>query len=96
MDGAKEETLRVANRLSVLGLTILVLAMIGAIFLITDVMFGGVVATVATVAIGAVFAWVWYGRPLLRLRDLRRVANLSSASSELRNTHLRASVNGLG
>jgi hypothetical protein len=30
--------------------------MIGAIFLITDVLFGSVVATVATVAIGAVFA----------------------------------------
>jgi hypothetical protein len=43
--------------------------MIGAISLITDVLFGGVVATVATVAIGAVFAWVWYGQPLLRLRD---------------------------
>jgi hypothetical protein len=63
--GAKEKTLRAANRLSVLGLTFLALAMIGAIFLITDVLFGGVVATVATVAIGAVFAWVWYGQPLL-------------------------------
>jgi membrane-associated HD superfamily phosphohydrolase len=67
--GAKEATLRAANRLSVLGLTFLALAMIGAIFLITDVLFGGVVATVATVAIGAVFAWVWYGQPLLRLGD---------------------------
>ena len=52
-----------------LGLTFLALAMIGAIFLIIDVLFGGVVPTVATVAIGAVFAWVWYGQPLLRLRD---------------------------
>ncbi len=67
--GAKEATLRAANRLSVLGLTFLTLAMIGAIFLITDVLFGGVVAAVATVATGAVFAWVWYGQPLLRLRD---------------------------
>ena len=64
--GAKEKTLRAANRFSGLGLTFLALAMIGAIFLITDVLFGGVVATVA---IGAVFAWVWYGQPLLRLRD---------------------------
>jgi Family of unknown function (DUF6328) len=55
---AKEETLSASNRLSVLGLTILAIAMIGAIFLITDVLFGGVVATVATVATGAVFAWV--------------------------------------
>jgi hypothetical protein len=43
--------------------------MIGAIFLITDVLFGGVIATVATVAIGAEFAWDWYEQPLLRLRD---------------------------
>jgi Family of unknown function (DUF6328) len=40
--GAKEATLRAANRLSVLGLSFLALAMIGAIFLITDVLFGGV------------------------------------------------------
>jgi len=58
-----------ANRLSVLGLIFLALAMIGAIFLITNVLFGGVVTTVAPVAIGAVFAWVWCGQPLLRLRD---------------------------
>ena len=42
--------------------------MIGAIFLITDALFGGVVTTLATVAIGVVFAWVWYGQTLLRLR----------------------------
>jgi hypothetical protein len=53
----------------VVGLAFLALAMTGAIFLITDVLFGAVVAAVATVAIGAVFAWVWYGQPLLRLRD---------------------------
>jgi hypothetical protein len=35
MDGAMEATLRAANRLSVLGLAFLALAMIGAIFLIT-------------------------------------------------------------
>ena len=47
--GAKEATLRAANRLSVVGLAFLALAMTGAIFLITDVLFGGVVAAVATV-----------------------------------------------
>jgi hypothetical protein len=66
--GAKEATLRAANRLSVLRLIFLALAMIGAIFLITDALFGGVVTTLATVAIGVVFAWVWYGQTLLRLR----------------------------
>jgi fatty acid desaturase len=67
--GAKEATLKAANRLSIVGLAFLALAMIGAIFLITDVLFGSIVAVVATVAIGVVFAWVWYGQPLLRLRD---------------------------
>jgi len=67
--GAKEATLRAANRLSVAGMAFLALAMIGAIFLITDLLFGGVVAAVSTVVIGAVFAWVWYGQPLLHLRD---------------------------
>ena len=66
--GAKQATLRAANRLSVLRLIFLAMAMIGAISLITDALFGGVVTTVATVPIGVVFAWVWYGQTLLRLR----------------------------
>jgi hypothetical protein len=43
--------------------------MIGAIFLITDVLFGGAAAAVSAVGIGAVFVWYWYGQPLLRLRQ---------------------------
>jgi len=42
--------------------------MIGAIFLITDVLFGGVAAAVSAVGVGAVFVWYWYGQPLLSLR----------------------------
>jgi hypothetical protein len=37
--------------------------------LLDHVLLGGVVATVATVAVGAEVASVWYGQPLLRLRD---------------------------
>jgi hypothetical protein len=65
---AKEETLAGANRLTIGGLTFLALAMTGAIFLITDVLFGGVAATAATAGLVAAFAWFWYGQPLLRLR----------------------------
>ncbi len=65
---AREERLRAANRLSVAGLAFLALAMIGAIFLITDVLFGSVAAAVSTVGLGAVFVWYWYGQPLLSLR----------------------------
>jgi HAMP domain-containing protein len=37
--------------------------------MITDFLFGGVLSAVVAVDIGAAFAWFWYGRPLLRLRD---------------------------
>jgi membrane-associated HD superfamily phosphohydrolase len=65
---AKEERLGAANRLAVVGLAFLALAMLGVVFLISDVLFGGVVAAVATAGMGLVFAWFWYGQPLLRLR----------------------------
>jgi hypothetical protein len=65
---AREKRLKAANRLSIGGLAFLALAMIGAIFLITDVLFGGVAAAVSAVGIGAVFVWYWYGQPLLSLR----------------------------
>src|SRR5215216_5596613 len=65
---AREERLKAANRLSIGGLAFLALAMIGAIFLITDVLFGGVAAAVSAVGLGAVLVWYWYGQPLLRLR----------------------------
>jgi hypothetical protein len=64
----KEETLAAANRLSIGGMAFLALAMTGAIFQITDVLFGGVAAAVATTALAVAFAWFWYGQPLLRLR----------------------------
>jgi hypothetical protein len=65
---AREKRLKAANRLSIGGLAFLALAMIGAIFLITDVLFGGVAAAVSAVGLGAVFVWYWYGQPRLRLR----------------------------
>ena len=64
----KEERLRAANRLAVGGLAFLALAMVGAIFFITDVLFGGVAAAVSAVGLGAVLVWYWYAQPLLGLR----------------------------
>ena len=66
---AKEETLLTSNRLTIAGLAFLALAMTGAVFMITDFLFGGVLAVVVAVGIGGAFAWFWYGRPLLRLRS---------------------------
>jgi hypothetical protein len=65
---AKEETLATANRLTIWGLAFLVLAVVGAVFLITDMLFGSVAAGVASAGLAAAFAWFWYGQPLLRLR----------------------------
>ncbi len=49
----------------------LALAMLGAIFLPSAVVFGGVTAAVATLGIGLLFAWFWYAQPLRRLRPDR-------------------------
>jgi hypothetical protein len=65
----RETRLRAGNRLTIAGLSFLALAMLGAVFLISDVVFGPIIAAVATVVIGVVFGWFWYGQPLLRLRD---------------------------
>jgi hypothetical protein len=49
------------------GVALLALAMLGAIFLLSAVVFGGVTAAVATLGIGLLFAWFWYGQPLRQL-----------------------------
>ena len=64
----REERLEMGNHLAVGGMAFLALAMLGAIFLISAVVFGSVTAAVATLGIGLLFAWFWYGQPLRRLR----------------------------
>ena len=61
---ARERRLRVANRLVIAGLILLVLAMVGVLFVITDVLFGSVAAAVATVAISGFFLYVWFVMPI--------------------------------
>ncbi len=64
----REERLEMGNRLAVGGMAFLALAMLGAIFLISSVVLGGVTAAVATFGIGLLFAWFWYVQPLRELR----------------------------
>jgi hypothetical protein len=67
---ARERRLRVANRLAIAGLILLVLAMVGAMFVITDILFGSMAAAVATAAISGFFLYVWFLMPIrYRMND---------------------------
>ena len=61
---AREHRLRVANRLAIAGIVFLVLAMVGAMFLISDFLFGSMPATVTTVSLTIFFVYVWFVMPL--------------------------------
>ena len=56
-----------ANRLAIVGLGFLAIAMTGAIMLITDVLYGSTVTAVVSVAVGITFALLWYLVPVQRL-----------------------------
>ena len=62
--GAREERLQVGNLLTILGLVFLVPAMVGVIFVITDLMFGSPTALGVTVAMAASFVLLWFLLPL--------------------------------
>lgn len=62
----KERMLVTSNRLSIAGTVFLALAMIAVVFLITDVLYGGWLVGVVTAVVATLFAWFWYGLPLVR------------------------------
>jgi len=61
---AREHRLRVANRLAIAGMILLVPGMVGAIFVITDILFGSTAASVGTAVITAFFLYVWFVIPM--------------------------------
>ena len=61
---ARERRLRMANRLAITGMILLVPAMVGAIFVITDILFGSTAAAFGTAAITAFFVYVWFVVPI--------------------------------
>jgi hypothetical protein len=66
----KERLLVVANRQAIAGSVLLALAMSGATFLVTDVLFEVTSAAIVTCVVAALFTWLWFGWPLLReVRD---------------------------
>jgi predicted membrane channel-forming protein YqfA (hemolysin III family) len=59
----KERMLRTANRLSIGGMVFLTFALVGAVYLVTDLLFHYAAAVVVTAAVGGVFVWFWWGLP---------------------------------
>jgi hypothetical protein len=55
-----------ANRMLIFGLVFLGLALIGAVLLVTDYLFGGAIVIIAPALTGLVLAGLWFARPLVR------------------------------
>jgi predicted membrane channel-forming protein YqfA (hemolysin III family) len=69
----KAQMLATANRLSIGGMVFLTIALVGAVFLVTDLLFHWTAAVLVTAAVALFFGWFWWGLPLSRrLRDDRR------------------------
>jgi hypothetical protein len=66
----KRELIRLANRFTIAGLTFLALAMTGAIVLITNVLFGGLVTVITGTGTVIAFVALWYVLPLRRRLSL--------------------------
>jgi hypothetical protein len=64
----KERMLITANRLTIVGLVFLALAIGGTVYLISDVLFGVGFAGITTVVVAGLVAWFWFGLPILRGR----------------------------
>jgi hypothetical protein len=70
-----------ANRLTITGLSVLALAVTGAVLLITHVLFGSLTAAITAAVLVVLFVSVWYVVPAVRLAHMRREV-LASAGVE--------------
>jgi hypothetical protein len=65
----KERIVFGATKLAIVGLTLLALAMTGAVLLITDFIYSSTTAAITTAAVALLFAFFWYAIPIKRLLD---------------------------
>ena len=70
--GDKEHLVKVSNRLTIAGLTLVALAMTGVVALLTDFVFGTATMVVCTAALAVTFGLLWYVLPLRRRRVVGR------------------------
>ncbi len=68
----KPEIVDTASRLAEAGLVLLLAAVLGAVYLIFDVVIGTGIAGVITGALAVWFVLIWYVQPLLQLRQRQR------------------------
>jgi Family of unknown function (DUF6328) len=66
----KEFIVTIANRLSLIGLLMLAIAMCGAIALISDFIFGATTAVISTIVMAGAFVGFWYLGPIIRRAKL--------------------------
>lgn len=65
-EGDKEHMLKVANRYALVGTVFLALGMTGVVFFITDFLYENPLAVFATAWAAGMFAFLWFGIPILR------------------------------
>jgi hypothetical protein len=67
----KHQIVETGNRIVVLGLFLLAIAMTGAVLLVTDFLYASSTTTIVAAATGVAFLLVWYAIPLRRLAQDR-------------------------
>jgi len=63
-EGVRERRLKLGNTLTIAGLIFLVPAMVGAVFVVSNFIFGLGAAVIATLLLGFFFALLWFALPL--------------------------------
>jgi ABC-type xylose transport system permease subunit len=66
----KEHLVKTSNQYAIIGLGVLATAILGAMFLIGDYLYGTKTTVTVTAILGLVFAATWYGFPLYRRTKL--------------------------
>jgi uncharacterized protein DUF6328 len=64
--GEKERMLFSANRMTIVGTIFLAIAMSQVVFLITDVVYDVLPASIVTGVVAGWLVWFWYGLPIMR------------------------------
>jgi hypothetical protein len=78
----KPALVKFGNRMVILGLLCLAVAMNSAVLLVTDFLFKAPTQIIAVIALASVYAWLWFGVAILRRVRVYRVAPLPGIDGE--------------